>query len=157
MLASLKNHSEDLQKFHFTSGEDISISCDQNSLRITWPEVKTTQVIVNSKIVPLPQPESSMLQVDCYIGGQQNTVDNIRSGYSVWYEIALLKAEVIQNSERVEVPLESVKDRSRLYSIKIPFERNSIDAYQIRLLVQPVHDVIEEGYLTCSDLEVIVQ
>lgn len=151
-LAVLANRAETFADFAFSGGENVAVAPEETILSITWNETQTGSLDIVSRAMPLSDARTGRLQVDVYLGGKQNTFDAQTVGYQVWLEAELLRngASVAQN--RIRVPLESGKERSRLYSLVLPYGDAQPDAYRLHFLVTPIDGKIAKGALSCSNL-----
>ena len=151
-LADLANRAGAFADFGFSGGENITVTPDGVNLSISWDETQTDSVDIASKAMPLSDARTGRLQADVYIGGQQNTFDAQTIHYQVWLEAELLQNGVPVAQNRIPVPLESDKDRTRLYSVVVPYAGTQPDAYRIHFLVTPIDGLIAKGTLSCSNL-----
>ena len=151
-LAVLANRAEDFVDFGFSGGDNITVTPDGANLSVSWEETQAGSADIASQAMPLSDARTGRLQVDVYIGGKQNTFDAHTINYQVWLEAELLQNGAPVAYSRIPVPLESNKDRTRLYSLAVPYGNTQPDAYRIHFLVTPVDGLIAKGTLSCSNL-----
>lgn len=148
------NRMVKLESLGLPSKGNVTVTYDQGFMKLAWPAMDT-QAEIQSDILPLEHPEKKTLQVDMGIGGRKNANGYIREGYQVWVEVRLIQNGIAVKSKRVEILLESEITRSRLYSIRIPYDGAEPDAYQLRWTILPVDGRIDQGDLVCEYLEVM--
>jgi hypothetical protein len=131
----------------------VSLTLQNGVLRIEWPQTGVGGARVAARTFPLPR-QTTRLQADMTIGGLQNASGRERSGYVVWFEAELLSDGRVTDTRRIEIPLESEKNRARIYSLLVSIDDTAADAYRLCLTVEPLNGGIGQGYLTCGDPEV---
>ena len=151
-LAILAKRAEVFADLGFSSGENVTVTPDDTNLSITWNETQADSIDIVSQIMPLSDARTGQFQVDVYLGGTQNVFDAQTVAYQVWLEAELLQNGTPVAQTRIQVPLESNKDRARLYSIIVPYGDTRPDAYRIHFRVTPINGMIAKGTLSCSNL-----
>lgn len=149
------NHMMDFRSLGMQGDDDTTLDIDSNNLRFEWNVSKKEEIVVQSQAIPIEQNDKSSLQLDVNIGGKNNAYQSQRTGYMVYLQIVLLDQNATVEAKKIEIPLESERNRSRLYSIVIPIEKSGVNAYKIQWIIQPLNNTIDAGYIICNNLEVI--
>lgn len=126
----------------------------ENKVSIAWDEGAEARLVAASEPMPIAAAQCRAVQLDIYIGGKMNSQGHARTGYRVWLELQLLnRAGEVISSERIEAPLESEKERERLYSLIAAAAEPAM--WRMALTIEAEQAVMPAGYVTCSFAEVL--
>lgn len=122
---------------------------DEKYARFSWERIEE-EIIYETALIPME--DCRRLRVNATIAGPQNAFATGRWNQLIWMELFTQKDGELVSSEKIEICLESNKDRGRVYAIEC--NASGANQYQVRLLVQPVNGIVEEGWLDVSKWEV---
>ena len=127
-------------------------------IRLTWPQ-GTAAVVFETQAMPLE--DCRRLLVNATIAGQQNANALSRWNYRVWMTLEMAGKEGSKNSSRIEVALESDKDRGRIYAAETSLTGpNAAEQYILQMVIEPLASTdgtLEAGWLEISRWEVYPQ
>ena len=152
--AAFASRFADCTALGITATQGVTLAVEANALTATWPQT-AAPLSVASHPLALATPAHSSLQADVYIGGTQNARGAARFGFRAWLTVTLYRDGAVTQTARVEIPLESDKERARLYSVRVPYGTPAPDHYALGWAVEPIVGVTGAGKLTVAWLEVI--
>ena len=156
-VAAFAGRFLDCRALGFTAPDGITLTAEKDLLRVQWDEGGANGFEVTSQSIPLNAANRTRVLADARISGTRNADGNKRFGFRAWLEIDLLREGATLKSARMELPLESDKERARLYSLAATYDGLAPDACRMRLTVEPLDGSLSPGTLQCAWLEVTPQ
>lgn len=146
----------------FLDMEALSLRCNGGEVSaegkkavIRWEACERESLTATSISIPLHGGADRGIQLDIDIGGAQNAQGLTRTGYRVWLEASLLDSNGDALAvQRVEVPLESENERSRLYSLIVRATERAA-AWRLAVSVDAGQPSLPAGYIELSYAEVL--
>lgn len=155
MLQRLKRGFLDVSGMGFEAGEGLALEALPDALTLRWEAGEGTERSAASAAVPL-EPGTREATLTVYASGAQNALSSERWGYQVWLEWTCLSERDgrVIDTARIELPLESDKERARACAVSVRAEPEEPCRVQARVLVTPLDGETAAGHLTLADWEV---
>ncbi len=151
-LSAFQNRFQNVESMKWTVKGAAELSVTADLLNINWAEGNGA-FSLQTDIMPLEV--KSTLQVNASVGGTQNASASDRWGFRAWMEIQTMQGTEILYCERIELVLESHKQRNRIFAIEAPAA--GADGWRIRIIVEPIEGVLESGTMKLSECEVYMR
>lgn len=154
-VATFETRFMDLDKLGFVADEGLALEAVPESMTLRWETGEGTERQAVSDAIPLDEG-SSEATLTVYVSGKQNALARSRWGYQIWLEwtcISQTDGRVI-DKERIELPMESDKERPRVCSVSVRAEKEEPCQVRASLIVTPLEEAMQAGYLTLEHWEV---
>lgn len=154
-VAAFETRFLDVSGMGFEAGEGLALEALPDALTLRWEAGEGAERSAASAAVPL-EPGTREATLTVYASGAHNALASERWGYQVWLEWTCLSQEDghVIDTARIELPLESDKERARACAVSVRAEPEDPCRVQARVLVTPLDGETAAGHLTLADWEV---
>ena len=154
-VAAFETRFLDVSGMGFEAGEGLALEALPDALTLRWEAGEGAERSAASAAVPL-EPGTRAATLTVYASGTHNALASERWGCQIWLEWTCLSQEDgrVIDTARIELPLESDKERARVCAVSVRAEPEEPCRVQARVLVTPLDGETAAGYLTLADWEV---
>ena len=154
-VAAFETRFLDVSGMGFEAGEGLALEAQTDALTLRWEAVEDVERSAASAAIPL-EPGTRAATLTVYASGTHNALASERWGCQIWLEWTCLSQEDgrVIDTARIELPLESDKERARACALSVRAEPEEPCRVQARVLVTPLDGETAAGYLTLADWEV---
>ena len=154
-VAAFETRFLDVSEIGFEAGEGLALEALPDALTLRWEAGEDVERSAASAAIPL-EPGTRAATLTVYASGTHNALASERWGCQIWLEWTCLSQEDgrVIGTARIELPLESDKERARACALSVRAEPEEPCRVQARGLVTPLDGETAAGYLTLADWEV---
>lgn len=154
-VAAFETRFLDVSEIGFEAGEGLALEALPDALTLRWEAGEDVERSAASAAIPL-EPGTRAATLTVYASGTHNALASERWGCQIWLEWTCLSQEDgrVIGTARIELPLESDKERARVCALSVRAEPEEPCRVQARVLVTPLDGETAAGYLTLADWEV---
>ena len=106
-IRNLSTRFVDFSEMCFSASQG-NVEASTEAMRIEWLDTSAQEILFTSSPQPFSTGKTNKLQADMLIGGSKNTDIQASDGdYRVWLEFVLLLDGNRQNTQRIEILLDS--------------------------------------------------
>ena len=154
-VAAFETRVLDVSEMGFEAGEGLALEALPDALTLRWEAGEDVERSAASAAIPL-EPGTRAATLTVYASGTHNALASERWGCQIWLEWTCLSQEDdrVIDTARIELPLESDKERARACALSVRTEPEEPCRVQARVLVTPLDGETAAGYLMLADWEV---
>lgn len=155
-IAAFEERFSDMAGLGFVAQTDgLALQADTDALTFSWEAGGEEELRAVSKPIPM-EKGAREAQLSVYVSGTRNAQAQRRWGWQLWLEwtaVSPSDGSVLEYS-RIELPLESDKERARACSVSVRIPAGEAAACTAALVITPLNGVREAGTVTLAHWEV---
>lgn len=155
-IAAFEKRFSDMAGLGFAAQMDgLALQADTDALTFSWEAGGEEELRAVSKPIPM-EKGAHEAQLSVYVSGTRNAQAQRRWGWQLWLEwtaVSPADGSVLEYS-RIELPLESDKERARACSVSVRIPAGEAVACTAALVITPLNGVREAGTVTLAHWEV---
>lgn len=155
-IAAFEERFSDMAGLGFAAQTDgLALQADTDALTFSWEAGGEEELRAVSKPIPM-EKGAREAQLSVYVSGTRNAQAQRRWGWQLWLEwtaVSPADGSVLEYS-RIELPLESDKERARACSVSVRIPAGDAAACTAALVITPLNGVREAGTVTLAHWEV---